>query len=251
VEQLTVQQRTALIAEIETAKFLLRDGLRAVLEVDPSNPSYRAPLFLVAQGLERLMKVAWCLTQLESGEPLPTSWSVRNLFGHDLVRLLGAMSEIASGPAYRDQSVAQRADADFLASDPFLRLFIRAVTAFGDGSRYEDLNAFLDPTYRRLADPDTEFAELETFVLDAHPNLRSRLTSPDLSKVYRTLNTDLVEAMKSEVVTTTQRLMRAVGRFFVWGPCGGLGQQFSAQIMEFVSRHDHELTELPRGWRRD
>ncbi len=245
---LTAGQRIGLSSELETAKFLLRDGLRAVQELDASSPVYRPAMFLLAQGLERLMKVAWCLVELEGSGELPTSRDLKARFGHDLVKLCLAIAEIANTPAYRDHSPAQSTDAEFLAADAFLAQLVTTISHFGDGARYCDLDRLLDPDWTSTADPDGEVDALEVLVEQRHPEVRA-VNAPNLALYYAFLNTARTEQTKVEIVITVQRLMRAVARFFVWGPCGEPGREVSAQIMPLVQRKDDELAELPGPWR--
>jgi hypothetical protein len=246
---LTTGQRIGLVGELETTTFLLRDALRAVSELDPSRPVYRPPLLLLAQGLERLMKVAWCLAQLESTGRLPTSRQVRRRFGHDLPKLLGAVAAIAGEPAYRDVSPAHLADARFLASDELLARLITTVSHFGDGARYGDLDRFLDPGHMPVADSDEELDSLEVLVEARHPEIRGQ-NAPNLARYYTAVDTARTEQTKIEIIVASQRLIRAVARFFVWGPCGVAGREFSAQILPLVQRRDGELANLPGAWRR-
>jgi hypothetical protein len=239
VASLTVDQRVALIEEIATAEGLLRAGLEALQKLDGANRFYRLPLSLLAQGLERLMKVAIALVQLEDAGTLPTVGELRKI-GHDLTALLDRCAAIAAEPAYHGRSAAAD-DAAFLATDRDLRELVVAIAAYGDAERYADLGRFLGDPAARAQDPDGRMSALEAGILKRYPEWEARLAEPSFRGFYPVLVGDLT--------ATVQRLARAVSRFLVWDLAGEIGREASGLLTPLLSLGDKELRALPRRWR--
>ncbi len=233
------EQRAGLIYEAATIAGLLRAGLEALQELGASNVFYRLPLSLLGQGLERLMKVAIALVELEDSGKLPTVRAIK-AYGHDLTKLLDRCTEIASRPSYHGRPAAKE-DAAFLATDQDLRRFIAAIAAYGDDGRYSDLGAFLGDPKAMTQDPDLAMSVFETEILERYPEWHARLAEPGFNAFYPVLVGDLTAIV--------QRHARAVSRFFVWGPTGDLGRQASGALIPLLTLRDADLRTLPARWR--
>jgi hypothetical protein len=235
---LTIDQRVGLIEEIATAAGLLRGGLEALQGLDGANRFYRLPLSLLAQGLERLMKVAVALVQLEDTGTLPTVGELRKV-GHNLTALLDRCAAIAARPAYTGRPAAAD-DAAFLAGDRDLRDLVIAIAAFGDAERYADLGRFIGDPVARTQDPDGRMSALEAGILKRYPGWEARLAEPSFRGFYPVLVGDLT--------ATVQRLARAVSRFLVWDLAGDLGRQASAPLAPLLVLRDEDLHTMPLRW---
>lgn len=238
-EALSAEQRLGLIDEVLTARGFLRAGVEALEEIGSASPSYQLPLLLLAQGLERLMKVALALVQLQDAGALPTGREMRE-FGHDLTGLLDRCAAIASRPSYCVRPAAS-ADADFLASDPDLRGLIEVIAAYGGGERYADLGRFLGDPAARRQDPAGRMDSFERSIMSRHAEWHAWLREPTLAAYHRALVHDL-----SALVL---RLARAVSRFFAWDLAGELGREVSSMLLPIITLRDDNLGALPRQWR--
>ncbi len=233
---LSLEQRFGLIEEVATTAGLLRAGLDALQELDGANVFYRLPLSLLAQGLERLMKVAIALVELEDTGSLPTVRAIK-AYGHDLTRFLDRCAEIAERPSYHGRPSAKE-DAAFLATDQDLRRFVVAIAAYGDDKRYTDLGRFLGEPKAMTQDPDGVMAVFETEILERHPEWEAKLAEPGFDGFYPVVVGDLTAIV--------QRHARSVSRFFVWGPTGDLGRQASGALIPLLVLRDADLRTLPR-----
>jgi hypothetical protein len=125
---LTTQQSFALIEELDTATTLVEFGL-ADLREQASEGSHHLPLQLLAQGLERFLKLTYVLAVLQDSDNLPSIREMRR-YSHDLERLADALVGLVA-PAHRVQ-----VDLEFIRSDGDLRSLLRLLSDFGQESRY-------------------------------------------------------------------------------------------------------------------
>ncbi len=236
VAAVSVEQHLSLVEEVSTATGFIRAGLRELQTIDGANQFYRLPMTLLAQGFERLMKLAIALVELEDNGRLPTSNRMKNYFGHDLQRLVSECAHIASRPSYESRPAAA-ADARWLAADEFLRVGVAAISAFGGNERYAELGRFLGDPEAAPQDPQARVSALEMAILERHPEWQRQLAQPGFAGFYA----DVV----AELTATAQRLGRAVSRFFVWGPAGDLGRAVSGQLHPLLFLRDDELGHAP------
>jgi len=194
---------------------------------------------VLAQGLERLMKVAFALVQLEDAGTLPTVGDIRKI-GHNLTALLDRCAAIAARPAYQSRPAAAD-DAAFLAGDRDLRELVVAIAAYGDAERYADLGRFIGDPAARTQDPDGRMSALEAGILKRYPEWEARIAEPSFRGFYPVLVGDLT--------ATVQRLARAVSRFLVWDLTGDVGRQASGPLTPLLTLRDQDLRALPRRWR--
>lgn len=222
-----------------TSVGLLRAGLEALERLDRAQAGYRLPLGLLGQGFERLMKLAIALVELESAASLPTLADIK-AYRHDLLRLLDRCTLIAEGPSSGGD--AALADARFLATDHELRLFIAAMAAYCGVERYADLGRFLGDPKAQRQDPRARMDELETTILQRHPEWASQLGQP-------TFDAGFNDVLLVELTSITLRLGRALSRLFAWGPGGDLGREMGSMLLPLLTLRDDQLGEIPREWR--
>ena len=238
---LTAEQEFALIQETETSIFLIHEGLLALNSLSGANDFYQGPLLLLAQGFERLMKLTICLVRLEEEGSLPSLEEVKG-YRHNLVVLADAVVDLSKRSGYADSRPVAREDTAFAAEDQQLRALLSALTAFGAGGRYYDLDALLDPTGHTVQrdDPVQSFQRVEAHILARHPEWESKLGTGEFDGFY--------EVLRSELTATLQHLARGLCRMFTFGPLGKRGQRLQGVVKTFLFLRDEDLDTVPARW---
>ena len=238
IEELTIRQRFGLLRESETATFLVIEGLISLRALSAANDFRHLPLQLLAQGFERVLKLAYSLGRLHLRHDPPTKSEMRS---HNVRKFLDMTLEVARDGGFPDGRPAAREDEGFLREDGrFLRL-MDLLTDFGAAGRYYDLDAFLDADFAQATEPPiAAFEEIESAILDAHPEWLERMGSAQFSDFYPVLYGDLIESF--------QRGARAIARLFAWGFLGPAAKQMSGPMFTFLTKNDDELREPPRRW---
>lgn len=238
-QRLSTGQFLGLDSELETATFLMVEGLIALNLLSAANDFVHLPMQLLGQGLERLLKVEIVLLQVEIDGAVPES---RSLKTHDLVSLLERILLAEGLTDYRRARAAAEEDIEFLESDELFYRMLRLLSEFGRGGRYFDLDSVLDPesgAERRR--PSDDFARLEMDVLNSHPEWEARLGGAEFRGFYPVLYGDLTENI--------QRGIRAVARFFAWDLLGSYGKRLSgAALASFLTLRDDHLRTPPKRW---
>lgn len=232
------EQFVGVLREVETAADLLRAGLDALHRLD-SRRFYRAPMMLIAQGLERLSKVAIALDSLHGTGRLPSRDEFRN-YGHGLMALLVRVVEITQRPEYAVNQVA-REDAAHMLTDSLLPQHLAAIQAYGDANRYHDLDAFLGYP-AKTTDPAASINGLELELLERHPEW-------SIGSMTQREFDDLQRELSRELTTSVLRFGRAVARPFFFSQMGDAGRMVSGPLASLVKLRDEELAEMPQRWR--
>ena len=225
-------QHFAILREVETAKNLIRAGLRELQQINSVNDFYHLPILLLASGFERLMKTILCLEHLNNkGEYPGAEIFPPGAKGHNLVLFLEQIQKSLYGESYR-QIPAARADDKHL-SDPRVKKSVQILSDFGIAARYYELNVVLGKTNKTKC-PDKEWDSLESMALDEHPEMRDRFFADPLS-------TDVYPTIITSLVADFERLARALARLFTIGNLGAQAEQCSVVIYDFLVLHDDEL----------
>jgi hypothetical protein len=237
--QLTTAQFLAFNNELETATFSLVEGLLALNSLSAANDFAHLPIQLIAQGLERLMKVASCLMHFEETGSLPPK---KELKTHDLVLLTNRLLASKRVDAYRRARQAADEDITFLEKNDLFRRLLGVMSNFGEGGRYFDLDSALDPsTTQKSTSPATAFQQIEMGILQSHPEWEERLGTAEFRSFYPVLYADITEVI--------QRGIRALARFFSWDLLGELGKRLSGtMIATFLFMKDQDLRQPPGRW---
>lgn len=174
--------------ELRTAMSHLRRGLGELQRIDGANDFYHLPLVLLATGLERLCKVAFCFHSLEHLGHFPSS---RKAFpagrtGHDVLALIRWVVENCFDSTYCKRPAAA-ADFKFLRDDPTLNSIVRIVSDFGVGARYHHLDVVLGGTSATRA-PEDVWQELGLQLLKGHANWAELMAHGSLGEAYRLIS---------------------------------------------------------------
>lgn len=232
-------QFLGLINELETATFLLVEGLISLASLSGANDFAHMPLQLLGQGLERLLKVELVVQQVEESGSVPAGKTVKT---HNLVVLLDQLLACDRLAGYGVARIAAKEDVEFLETDAFFRKLLGVMSDFGSGGRYFDLDSVLDPlSSEGRSNPVDDFQRIEMEVLQAHPEWEAELGAATFSGFYAVLYGDLCEVI--------QRGIRALARLLAWDFLGPLGKQLSGtMIATFLTVRDAQLRNPPGRW---
>ena len=226
-DRLSQQQSLALIEELETAKKLIEFGIIDLRE-QASEGFHHLPLQLLAQGLERLLKLTYVLAVLEESDGLP---SIRDIkaFSHGLERIADQLVVLVA-PKHGVQE-----DLEFIRSDGDLRSLLRLLSNFGQESRYHYLDALLDPSSARVDDdPRLQWSEFEDAFISRRPNWAERLGTPEGQE-------DVFHEAATGIAALVDRLSRAIARMWTQGALPEEAAQFSPQLGVFLHLRDEQL----------
>ena len=137
--EFTTQQRIGFILETETAVMLVEEGLIALAREIGQPHRLNPPFLLLAQGIERLLKLVILAGHAQVGCELLDSKAMRNSYSHRLRKLAGAVEELMRSSGYPDKSSALGCDFKFLRSSQDLRVLLEVLEAFALQGRYHDL----------------------------------------------------------------------------------------------------------------
>lgn len=143
---------------------MCKRGIEELRRPDFDDP--HLALQLLAQGLERLLKLTYALAFMRHHGTLPTVATFKRKYGHNLMALCDdLLGLVRDEPRYANRP-AVREDLDFIAYDADLRRYLQLLSTFGTWSRYYRFQQFLgDPTLLPEDDPDKEWDRLETDAL--------------------------------------------------------------------------------------
>ncbi len=209
-DELTTLQKVALTEELDAAVKLIGLGVTALRELDAANDFYHLPMQLLAQGLERFLKLTYAMAELNATESLPLPRTIRG-FGHDLVALtdgLGAL--VAKVDEYATRPAVQQ-DLEFMRADKDLRRMLTLLSDFGRRGRYHRLDEFLSPEIvDGDADPTRGWQELEMEISQRSRDWADTITTPDgAGEIHRWINGHLSYRV--------ERLAQAIARMWTLG----------------------------------
>ena len=209
-------------------------GLQALSSLDSANDRYHIPLQLLAQGIERLLKLTYVLGEANRSGQLPTQAKVKR-FGHDVLALTDAIVVIARADQQFVSRPAVAADLDFIDCNDDLRRILKVLSHFGKQGRYLDLDLLLGEHVDAPGDgPEQAWQELESRFLQGQPDWMSSLATGQASPgPYRALAEHFAE--------TLQRFLRAVCRMWTLGPLSEHGKRLVGIIDRFLFLTDGQL----------
>ena len=146
-----------LVMEEKTAAFYLVEGANALSSLQKSTGFYPVPFSLLANGLERLLKLDLLLGELQRHGMLPRRGLLKKL-SHDLWTLTDAALE--SKTTARDEA------RHLIDTDRILRSLVDALNDFAGDGRYLYLDQLLDPG-RAPSDPREAWTRVEREVISA------------------------------------------------------------------------------------
>lgn len=227
----TVQQKIALINEIQRAHDLVVHGLAALQAIGGANDFYDLPFLLLASGLERLCKCILIIDHLHKTESLPPHEKIRT-YVHALDKLVDDVKSQSFVGEYLKRPIA-REDLDFLSNDRVLAQIVEYLRDFAKGGRYYDLDAILAKPQGDMS-PQEKWKEMELDVIMADPSLKELLTRPGPKD-------ELHEQVNTHFVVILERLVRALTRTFTLGPASGTAREYHGQFYKFIVLEDSEL----------
>ena len=89
-QELTTQQRLGFIFETETAVMLIEEGLIALTREIRQPHRLNLPFLLLAQGIERLLKLVLLIGRFQATSELLDSNVLKRTYGHHLLELVKA-----------------------------------------------------------------------------------------------------------------------------------------------------------------
>lgn len=222
----------AIVHEADAIKQLLSRGIASINQrgsvvVDPY-----ATLQLLSQGIERLLKLTVMFQHHREHGAFP---SVRG-YSHKLDTVAAAVLEAAQG--HRDSSHFRALDADmeFAATDPTLKILIKACATFSSGGRYHHLDVAAGEVRDPEQAPGVAWEAIETSARAGDPDLLQRIAALD----YET-HQDGLEELNRRVTSIVQRYIRFIARLWVSGPTGDIARQFSSTLQVWLMLTDEEL----------
>lgn len=192
---------------------------------------------LLAQGLERLLKLTYALATLkQSGRLPPTNvFKGRQGYKHDLIRLTDDLTKLVRQvPQYVDRPAVQQ-DLMFIEEDETLRRILSVLTSFSTWSRYYRFEEFLCPDDMKASeDPDQLWATLEMDILQRRPSWMELLR--DSSK-----RQEVYDIIAREITTVLERFARAITRMWTFGAVHETGSAHVGVIKDFLFLRDDDL----------
>ena len=238
MDDLTVHQKTAAVHETEIAIFLIDEGLRALQREIRIPDRWYVPFVLLAQGYERLLKLVVILNCLDAGGSPVTSKVLRKKYGHGLTRLLADVRALMKKPGYVANRSALLKDLAFLGRSKGLSVLVDALSDFGGGGRYYELESLVGG--KPTDDPYRLAVGIELHFRETHPKWRARhgvLNDQDLDAFY--------DEFLGYLTTMLQHFARALCRPFTFGLLGDLGKLASGPTYRFLTLRDEQLATLP------
>jgi hypothetical protein len=228
------QKGLALLRETEVAIGLFKAGLGYLQKINATNDFYYLPLFLLSQGLERLMKVIICMEINERTGNYPNSQfeCFKGKKGHDLNALLNLIKErcftqehVSSRPALED-------DNHLICDNVSIKKILDILSHYNTEGRYYYLNVVLDmETYS--SGPELDWQELEDNITLADMPDRKIEDSTQLDNFYVDI--------KQHIIPLLESLVRALGRLFTLGNLGEMGNTLFTRVSDFVCLMDRDL----------
>ncbi|MCH7962538.1 MAG: hypothetical protein IH852_01215 [Bacteroidetes bacterium] len=229
-----VNQNIAMILEVETSAKLIKFGLREIQNLSGANVFYYIPLFMLSNGIERMMKCIICLNHYNKHNNFPD----RTIFpkgkkGHNLKFLLNKITNECFSEDYQLNIPAAKSDIAFIKTNLEIRKFLQILSDFAESDRYHNLNVVLNDL-NKSKNPDDEFAKLEMFILDRNPEIKKFIYDLIKSEIgYSSLNKYLVIYLEI--------FIRALSRLFTIGNLGKLAKQCSIYFNHYLFLTDDKL----------
>ena len=241
---LTPLQAFALVDETERAVELTDLGIRALWSLDATSDRYHLPLQLLAQGIERLLKLTYVLGVLEATSQMPKSKELKDGFRHDLMKVLDAVVALAEADVDFTSRPAVVEDLAFVRTDEDLRSMLEILSDFGQQGRYHNLETLLNQSSGdRRPSPEEAWQRLEAEFLRRHPEWVNRIGTPEFTSGW-------YQALAGDVTEILQRFLRAICRMWTLGPLGDEGRRLTGTINRFLFLTDDRLR-IPRHPTRD
>lgn len=232
-DRLTPLQVLALTEELESATKLIDLGVTELHRLSLANDFYHLPMQLLAQGLERFLKLTYAMAELGDSGALPTAKTMKSL-GHDIAAIADALigrierHEACVGGEVQD-------DLEFIRSDPDLRRVLALLTEFGNRGRYHRLDEFLDPeSADGDSDPCRRWQAFELEIAQRRPDWLDALGTHQRA-------TELQREASAHIASLIDRFSRAIARMWTIGPLPEEARRYTGLVSRFVALRDEDL----------
>lgn len=212
----TAERDLALNQEIENDILLIKKGVLELYQSKVPHLDYFLPFFLIAAGVERLLKIILIVDYVQKNNAYPKANSVykEGGEGHDLVKLLDKVINIWENSSSLMDRTATKEDFKYLKNDKSFRNLIKALGEFNTHLRYYNLNLITKET-----------------------------TNFYVSK--KKLDTVFTKGIKKEkLVAQIDRFIRALSRMFTLGDFGEDGKRLSPHLFDFLFLLEEDLGTL-------
>lgn len=233
----------ALIQEVETAVFFIREGLVSLNGLDGANDFAHLPLFLLSNGFERLLKLIICLDYIQRKGKFPDASSFKKsrknkkgIKTHDVDDLLKRVIDIAEEWKYAERCAATQEDITFLQNDDDLQKVVSLLAAYGINARYYNMNVIFGEK-NSTDDPKQVFESYCTDIFTRQPNWQEKITGENLGEKIDAN----IRYVNRQITMLLQKFARALCRMFTLGKLGQLASQQTATIGYFLFLKDEDL----------
>lgn len=217
-----IQQRFALIEELETASKLTRLGFGELQNLNSTNDFYFLPFQLLCQGFERLLKSYICIAYFEKNKIFPNSNYLKKL-GHDLEKLL---SEIVLNYFDTKNHNLIIEEYNFLNENQEFKELLFIISEFGKYGRYYNFD-ILTKNEKSNINPKELWKKFENKIFYSDPNNLKKIFNPDL-------NNEIYGEQAKYIIIIFEKFICAISRQFLWGTLGETGTQLSGYFSDFV-----------------
>jgi len=224
-----IVRKILLKEELDTSIKLIKLGFGEYQNLDMSNDFYYLPFQLISSGFERLMKCYICFGHIEKYDEFPAPELFRNKLRHDLQKLKNHITE----NYFQENSKALSDDLSYLKTDKDLDKLIGLLSEFGKFARYYNLNVVTGEINPGI-DVKALWEEYESSYI-----AKDRLLFEKLNNVE--LRDEVLNIIAQKVIKKLERFTRALARQFTLGNLGGLAQQYSSSVYDFLLLEDSEL----------
>jgi len=218
-----------LINELEMSKKLITLGFAEYQKLNLGNDFYHGAFQLISSGFERLMKCHICLGFHEQNQCYPKG-EVLKKPGHDLSKL----KTIIVNQYFSVNGIKMlRADYHLLKEDEKLQQLIDLLSIFGECARYYHFDV-ITSTKKPTPDVRSAWMEYETSIILSDSNLISKIGEIQFQD-------EIYNQVKSKILITLERFVRAISRQFTMGKLGGKATQYSPILSQFFMLRDEQL----------
>jgi len=230
-------RHSALIEEVRTAIYLIRQGLVSLNELSGANDFAHLPILLLSNGFERLLKMVICLDHLERNHSLPTQSSFRRHEHHRVTELLKEVIELAKRWDHGMSRAATRDDIAFLENDEDLHRIVALLQKYADAGRYYHIDVILGKARSPEDNPVQLFESYSMEVLSRKPNCQDMIRGNNPAEALEST----ISYINKEVTILLQRFARALSRMFTLGELGQIGKRMTGIIGVFLFLQDQDL----------
>ncbi len=210
----------AIDSEFETAYSLLEKGLSEINNISDENDFYHLPLSLLAQGIERILKLILIFLYLSKNNVFPTTKEIKT---HDLKKL---QSDVFDFKKYNNSYL--RKLIDDVKSDKTYCEILKTLSIFGDFGRYHNFNVIIGN--KKLINPKELWENLENKIIQQDKDLQKiqndMLKKPELCAV-------LFQKLTKKIITHIKAAIKTYSLIFTLGDIGNEPKKFIFRYLKY------------------